>query len=354
MTNNQTTNSSKVKSVEATESKSDIASVLDLELIRSITKTGGAEGQAARNPLDIMKELLSLGSEDKGNISEIDDKNKLKLRTENLSEKEGDNSDLMIKMMFGIAGLALIAASGGAGIAVMAGGAAMTPILPKILEMGKEFLLGEDKKDGKDGDLQTISQDSLVKPIKMLALSLFEFANSGKSELADLIFNKENPPGEINPYVKNIKDYTNSLSTMNPELRTTELNSLKEEVTKIALVSTEPNLSEKIKAVFVGLSEVLEGKSLNEVLEGKNPEKKEGDRDILGELKKNLSVKGIINSDVSVTTAVSKTSKIDEKEGLKPSSAPASRVGESAPRANLIEGAGALQSSSAGHGGGLQ
>jgi hypothetical protein len=223
----------------------------------------------------------------------------------------------------------LIAASGGAGIAVVAGGAAMTPILPKILEMGREFLLGKDKEDGKDGDQQTISQDFLVNPKKMLALSLFEFANSGKSDVADFIFNNENPLGEINPNVKNIKDYTNSLSKMNPEQRTAELNSLKKGVTEIALVSTETNLSEKIDKVFLGL---------NEVLEGKNLEKKEGERDILGELKNNLSARGIINKDGSVTTAVSETSKKEGKEGLKPSSAPASRVGESAPRAEQIEG----------------
>ena len=153
---------------------------------------------------------------------------------------------------------------------------------------------------------------------------MFEFANSGKSDVADFIFNKENPLGE------KIKTYANSLSTMNPEQRTAELNILKEEVTKIALASTQPNLSEKIDKVFLGL---------NEVLEGKNLEKKEGERDILGELKNNLSVKGIINSDVSVTTAVSETSKKEGKEGLKPSSDPASRVGESAPRAEQIEGA---------------
>jgi hypothetical protein len=348
MKNNQSDVKQESALVNSTETKtktqsSDKASASDPELRRSITKSGNESGEKVRDPLDIMKDLLNLGNDDKGNNLESGDKdNRLKLRPETIAEKEGDNSDLMIKMMFGIAGLALIAASGGAGIAVMAGGAAMTPILPKILEMGKEFLLGEDKKDGKDGDLQTISQDSLVNPIKMLALSLFEFANSGKSELADLIFNKENPLGEINPYVKNIKDYTGSLSTMDLDQRAIELVSLRVEVKKIALASTQPNLSEKIDAVFVGLSEVLEGKNL---------EKKEGERDILGELKKNLSARGIINKDGSVTIMESETSKKKGEEGKEvPSPAPASRGEEnkSAPRAEPIKGLEESKSASGG------
>ena len=314
---------------EKNESQSDRTLALNQELINSITKTGSAEGQTTRNPLDIMKDLLL-----------DEDKNKPKLRTENLSESEGNSSDLMMKIMFGIAGLALIAGSGGAAIPVLAGGVAMVPILPEILKKGREFLLGKDKEDGKDDDQQIGSKDFLQKelPKKMLALSLFEFANSGKTAIADFIFKKEDPLEEINP-LKNIKDYTDSLSKMSPELRTAELNSLKEEVTKMALASIQPNLSEKIDKVFLGL---------NEVLEGKNLEKKEGERDILGELKNNLSVKGIINSDVSVTTAVSETSKKEGKEGKEgkevPSPAPASRGVESAPRANLIEGAEALAS----------
>lgn len=346
MKNNQSDVKQESALVNSTETKtktqsSDKASALDLELRRSITNSGNESGEKVRDPSDIMNDLLNLENDDKGN--------RLRLRTENLPEKEGDNNDLMIKMLL-FAGIAVIAAaSGGAGIAALAGGAAMAPILPKILEMGKEFLLG---KDLKDGDQQTISQDSLEKdfPKKMLALSLFEFAESGKSTTADLIFNNENPVTE------KIKNYTNSLSTMNSEQRAIELVSLRDEVTKIALASTQPNLSEKIEAVFLGL---------NEVLEGKNPEKKEGDRDILDELKKNLSVRGIINKDGSVTTMASETLKKEGKKGEEeievkevkevkegslgslgkevPSPAPASRGVESAPRAEQIERANALE-----------
>jgi hypothetical protein len=324
---------------------SDKKSALDLELRRSITNSGNESGEKVRDPSDIMKDLFSLEND-----------NKLKLRTENLPEKEDDNSDLMIKMML-FAGLAFIAAaSGGAGIAALAGGAAMAPILPKILEMGKEFLLG---KDLKDGNQQTISQDSLEKdfPKKMLALSLFEFAESGKSTTADLIFNNENPVTE------KIKNYTNSLSTMNPEQRTAELNSLRDEVTKIALASTQPNLSEKIDKVFLGL---------NEVLEGRNSGIKEGEDNFLSELKKNLSVRGIINNDGSVTIMENETSKKEGKKGEEgkegeegkkgeegkvgeegkevPSPAPASRGEEnkSAPRAEPIKGLEESKSASGG------
>jgi len=311
---------------------SNSSSNLGQGIISSLTKSGSDLGENVRDSLDIMKELLILVSDDKRNNDKGNDdkENKLKAISENFQQKDGDKSDLALKIMFGIAGLALIAVSGGAGIAVVADGVFSAPILPEILNKGKEFLLG------KDGDQQNISQDSLAKdlPKKMLALSLFEFANSDKSDVADIIFSKKNS------FAEKIKDYIDSLSKMSPEQRTAELNSLKEEVTKTALALNQTNLSEKIDAVFVGL---------NEVLERKNLEKKEGDRDILDELKKNLSVRSIVNSDGSVTTSVSETSKVLKKEGKEgkegnegnegstPSSASASRVGESALRAQQIK-----------------
>jgi hypothetical protein len=311
MGQNQEINSSN----ETSKNQPDPTSILNQDLTKSLNNIGILGN--IQSPIDIIKDLLTLGNDD--------EKNKLKTRPEELSVNDGNNNDLAWKILFGVAGLALIAASGGAGIAILAGGAAVTPILPEILKKGKEFL------HGKDGDQQNISQDSLANdlPKKILALSLFEFANSGKSATADYIFNKENPPEEIKPFVGKIKDYMDSLSTISQEQRANELVSLRDEVTKIALASTQPNLFEKIDKVFLGF---------NEVLEGKNLEKKEGD--ILDELKKNLSVRSITNSDGSVTTMVSETSKKKGEEGnggSTPSPNPASRVGESVPRADQIQ-----------------
>lgn len=327
---NDSTNTSEVKPEVKSENQSNKASArsiaLNQELIDALNQKGSAGGEKPRDLLVIMKDLLL---PEKGLSPSEDDKNKLKLRTDKPLEKEGDNSDLMMKIMFGIAGLALIAASGGAGIAVVAGGAAMAPILPEILKKGREFLLGKDKEDGKDGDQQTIPQDFFTKdfPKKMLAVSLLEIANSGKNLVADFIFSKESP------FAEKIKAYTDSLSKMTPDERGVELNSLKEEVTKIASnqasnqASTQPDLSKKIDGIFAGLKEVLEGKS-SEKKEGE----KEGERNILGELKKNLSTRNILNEDGSVTTAVSETKKkgVDGSEagastGDRPSTAPASR-----------------------------
>jgi hypothetical protein len=47
---------------------SDKTSALDLELRRSITKSGNESGEKVRDPSDIMKESLSLGNDDKGNL----------------------------------------------------------------------------------------------------------------------------------------------------------------------------------------------------------------------------------------------------------------------------------------------
>ena len=337
MTENQTINSSEVKSRKTTESQSNRASDLDLELRRSITKSGNESDEKVRDPLDIMKELLSLGSGDKGNILEIEDIKKLKLRAENLPEKEGDNSDLMLKLMLALAGAVAIGASGGAGFALLAGGAGMLPILPKLIEKGKElFGMG----DGQQNIAQADSQKDL--PKKILAVSLLEIANSGKSLVADFIFSKKNP------FEETIKAYTDSLSKMNPDQRNAELDNLRNEVKNLASnqasnqASTKLDLSEKIDGIFEGLKEVLGVKS-SEKKEGE----KEGERDILGELKTNLSVRGILNSDGSVTTAVSETQKKEggnkgkKIEGVSkennPSTAPASRTDGSGPRGEQVQ-----------------
>ena len=265
-------------------------------------------------------------SPEKGLSSSEDDKNKLNTRAEILGDKEGDKSDLFLKLMLALAGAVAIGASGGAGFALLAGGAGMLPVLPQLIEKGKElFGMG----DGQQQISQANSENDL--PKKMLAVSLLEIANSGKSLVADLFFSKKNP------FAEKIKAYTDSLSEMEQGQRDVELNSLKEVVTNLASnqasnqASTKLDLSEKIDGIFAGLKEVLGVKS---------SEKKEGERDILGELKNNLSVRGILNSDGSVTTAVSETQKkssdrvgAEASNGDAPSSAPASRTDGSGPRA---------------------
>ena len=328
------TNTSEAKPEAKPEKQSDRASALNQELINALTKTGNVDGEKPRSPLDIMKDLL-----------DENDKNKLKIRTENPTEKEEDKSDLMLKLMLALGGAVLIGASGGAGFALLAGGAGMLPVLPQLIEEGKKlFGMGDDKQSNAQTDLE---KDL---PKKMLAASLLEIANSGKSLVADFIFSKESPIAE------KIKSYTDSLFTMEPDKRNAELDNLKKEVTNLASnqpstqPSTKPDLSEKIDGIFAGLKEVLEGKS-SEKKEGE----KEGERDILGELKKNLSVRGFFNSDGSVTTLETSESETQKKEGGdkgeksenkdgvskedKPSPAPASRGDGLGPRANLIEGA---------------
>ena len=319
------------------EGKSDRASALNQELFNALNQKGSAEGEKPRDLLVIMKDLLSLEK----NSSSEDDKNKLNTRAEILSEKEGDKSDLFLKLMLALAGAVAIGASGGAGFALLAGGAGMLPVLPQLIEEGKKlFGMGDDKQSNAQTDLE---KDL---PKKMLAASLLEIANSGKSLVADFIFSKESPIAE------KIKSYTDSLSKMTPDQRNAELDNLRNEVTNLASnqPSTKPDLSKKIDGIFEGLKEVLEGKS-SEKKEGE----KEGERDILGELKKNLSVRGFFNSDGSVTTLETSESETQKKEGGdkgeksenkdgvskedKPSPAPASRGDGLGPRANLIEGA---------------
>ena len=332
-----------VKSEKQSDKASDRASSLNQELISVLSKTRSADDKKPRDLLVIMKDLLSPEKDslslEKGLSPSEDDKNKLNTRPEILGDKEGDKSDLFLKLMLALAGAVAIGASGGAGFALLAGGAGMLPVLPQLIEEGKKlFGMG-------DGQQNIAQNDSEDLPKKMLAVSLLEIANSGKSELADFIFSKESP------FAEKIKSYTNNLSSMAPDQRNAELDNLRNEVKNLASnqasnqPSTKPDLSEKIDGIFEGLKEVLEGKS-PEKKEGE----KEGERDILGELKTNLSVRGILNSDGSVTTAVSETQKkeggdkgkkSENKDGLskedKPSSAPASRRDDERPRAELVQ-----------------
>ena len=307
------------QSDKASDRASDRASILNQELINALNKTGSADVENPRSPLDIMKDLFA-----------EEDKNKLKTRAETLGDKEGDKSDLFLKLMLALAGAVAIGASGGGALAAFAGGAALLPVLPKLIEEGKKiFGMGDDKQDIAQPDSE---KDS---PRKFIAVSLLEIAKSGKSEFGDLIFNKENP------FSEKIKNYTDSLSKMTPDQRNAELDNLRNEVTNLASnqPSTKPDLSEKINGIFEGLKEVLGVKS-PEKKEGE----KEGERDILGELKTNLSVRGILNSDRSVTTAVNETQKKSSDRGGAgdltgdgPSTAPASRADGLRPRAELVQ-----------------
>jgi len=315
-----------VKSEKQSDKASDRASSLNQELISVLSKTRSADDKKPRDLLVIMKDSLSL---EKGLSPSEDDKNKLNTRPEILGDKEGDKSDLFLKLMLALAGAVAIGASGGAGFALLAGGAGMLPVLPQLIEEGKKlFGMG-------DGQQNIAQNDSEDLPKKMLAVSLLEIANSGKSELADFIFSKESP------FAEKIKSYTNNLSSMAPDQRNAELDNLRNEVKNLASnqASTQPDLSKKIDGIFEVLKEVLEGKS-PEKKEGE----KEGERDILGELKTNLSVRGILNSDRSVTTAVSETQKergdrvgAEASNGDGPSTAPASRADGLRPRAELVQ-----------------
>ena len=306
----------------STENPSARSIALNQELINALNQKGSADGEKPRDLLVIIKDLLSL---EKNSSSPEDDQNKLKIRTENPKEKEEDKSDLFLKLMLALGGAVLIGASGGAGFALLAGGVGMLPVLPQLIEEGKK-LFGMS-----DGQQNIAQNDSENLPKKMLAVSLLEIANSGKSEFADLIFSNESR------FAEKIKSYTDSLSKMEQGQRDDELKSLREVVTNLASnqASTQPDLSKKIDGIFEGLKEVLEGKS-SEKKEGE----KEGERDILGELKTNLSVRGILNSDRSVTTAVSETQKergdrvgAEASNGDAPSTAPASRGDDERPRA---------------------
>ena len=332
--NDNSTIPAEVKSENQSDKASDRASSLNQELISVLSKTRSADDKKPIDLLVIMKDLLSPEkdslSPEKGLSPSEDDKNKLNTRPEILGDKEGDKSDLFLKLMLALAGAVAIGASGGAGFALLAGGAGMLPVLPQLIEEGKKLF---GIVDGQQNIAQNDSEKDL--PKKMLAVSLLDIANSGKSEFADFIFSKESP------FAEKIKSYTDSLSKMEQGRRDVELNSLREVVINLASnqasnqASTQPDLSKKIDGIFEGLKEVLEGKS---------PEKKEGERDILGELKKNLSVRGILNSDRSVTTAVSETQKergdrvgAEASNGDGPSTAPASRADGLRPRAELVQ-----------------